>query len=73
MTIGEWATRLRYRYVPDHAVGEVLGRRWMDNAIPIVPLLALAIFLDESIPKFHRSWKSFRYLSSDPRLLRLHC
>ena len=34
MTIGEWAARLRYRYVPDHIVGEVLGRRWMDNVIP---------------------------------------
>ena len=52
MTIGEWATRLRYRYVPDHVVGEVLGRRWMDNVIPIVLLLALVIFLAESIPNF---------------------
>ena len=52
MTIGEWATRLRYRYVPDHLVGEVLGRRWMDNVIPIVLLLALVISLVESIPNF---------------------
>src|SRR6202012_6070142 len=52
MTIGEWATRLRYRYVPAHIVGEVLGRRWMDNVIPIVLLLALTIFLVEAIPNF---------------------
>ena len=52
MTIGDWATRLRYRYVPDHIVGEVLGRRWMDNVIPIVLLLALTIFLTASIPNF---------------------
>jgi len=52
MTIGEWATRLRYRYVPDHIVGEVLGRRWMDNVIPIVLLIALLIFLVETIPNF---------------------
>jgi ribose transport system permease protein len=52
MTIGEWATRLRYRYVPDHLVGEVLGRRWMDNAIPTVLLLVLVIFLVGSIPNF---------------------
>ena len=45
MTIGEWAARLRYRYVPDHVVGEVLGRRWMDNVIPVILLIALAIFL----------------------------
>ncbi len=52
MAIGEWATRLRYRYVPDHVVGEVLGRRWMDNVIPIVLLIALLIFLVEAIPNF---------------------
>jgi ribose transport system permease protein len=38
--------------VPDRVVGEVLGRRWMDNVIPIVLLLALLIFLDKSIPNF---------------------
>jgi ribose transport system permease protein len=52
MTIGEWATRLRYRYVPDHVVGEVLGRRWMDNVIPIVLLIALTTFLIHAIPNF---------------------
>jgi len=45
-------TRLRYRYVPDHIVGEVLGRRWMDNAIPVLLLLAVTIFLVEAIPNF---------------------
>ncbi len=52
MTIDEWATRLRYRYVPDHVVGEVLGRKWMDNVIPIVLLIALTVFLAETIPNF---------------------
>ena len=52
MTIGEWAARLRYRYVPDHVVGEVLGRRWMDNVIPVTLLIALAIFLATAIPNF---------------------
>ena len=52
MTIGEWAARLRYRYVPDHVVGEVLGRRWMDNVIPVTLLVALAIFLATAIPNF---------------------
>src|ERR1700685_4752603 len=52
MTIGEWAARLRYRYVPDHVVGEVLGRGWMDNVIPVTLLIALAIFLATAIPNF---------------------
>jgi len=52
MTIGEWAVRLRYRYVPDHIVGEVLGRRWMDNVIPVTLLVALTIYLTTAIPNF---------------------
>ena len=52
MTVGEWATRLRYRYVPDHLVGEVLGRTWVDNVIPIGLLIALAIFMTAAIPNF---------------------
>ncbi len=52
MTFGEWATRLRYRYVPDHIVGEVLGRRWMDNVIPGFLLIALVVYLTSAIPNF---------------------
>ncbi len=52
MTIGEWAARLRYRYVPDHIVGEVLGRRWMDNVIPVTLLVALTVYLVATIPNF---------------------
>ena len=52
MTIGDWAARLRYRYVPDHLVGEVLGRRWMDNVIPVTLLVALTIYLTATIPNF---------------------
>src|SRR6202167_2321477 len=55
MTIGDWAARLRYRYVPDHLVGELLGRRWMDNVIPVTLLIALAISLIATIPNFTSS------------------
>lgn len=48
----ELVTRLRYRYVPDHIVGEVLGRRWMDNAIPVILLVALSAYMAEAIPNF---------------------
>ncbi|WP_319517660.1 SMP-30/gluconolactonase/LRE family protein [uncultured Martelella sp.] len=38
-------TRLRYRYFPDHVVGEILSKRWTDNAIPVFALLvALVLF-----------------------------
>ena len=52
MTIGEWAARLRYRYVPDHVVGEVLGRSWTDNVIPVALLIALTLYLAAAIPNF---------------------
>ena len=52
MTTGEWAARLRYRYVPDHVIGELLGRRWVDNVIPIVLLVALTTYLSATIPHF---------------------
>ncbi len=52
MTVGDWAARFRYRYVPDHIVGEVLGRRWMDNVIPVTLLVALTIYLIWTIPNF---------------------
>ena len=52
MTVGDWVARFRYRYVPDHVVGEVLGRRWMDNVIPVALLLALTTYLISTIPNF---------------------
>ncbi len=63
MTIGDWAARLRYRYVPDHVVGEVLGRRWMDNVIPVALLIALTTYLIATIPNF----TSFGNLSDTSR------
>jgi ribose transport system permease protein len=50
--IADLAARLRSRYVPDHIVGEVLGRRWTDNAIPVFFLVALTAFMAEAIPNF---------------------
>ena len=52
MTIGEWAIRLRYKYVPDHVVGEVLGRKWVDNVIPVTLLAAVVIYMIAAIPNF---------------------
>lgn len=36
-------TRLRYRYWPDHWVGEILSKRWTETAVPVL-LLAIIVF-----------------------------
>ena len=45
-------TRWRYRYWPDHALGEVLAKRWMETAIPVIVLLLVAFALSQAIPNF---------------------
>lgn len=43
-----WAdfyARWRYRLIPDHVVGEILSKNWIDNAIPALMLaISLAVF-----------------------------
>lgn len=47
-------TRLRYRYLPDHLIGEVLTKPWIDTAIPTV-LLALVLLVFQFVtPDFFR-------------------
>src|SRR3546814_17140053 len=37
--------KLRYRYWPDRAIGELLAKQWMETAVPlIVLLLVVAVF-----------------------------
>ena len=45
-------TRWRYRYWPDHALGEILAKRWMETAIPVIVLLLVAFALSRVIPNF---------------------
>ena len=45
-------TRLRYRYWPDHLLGEVLSKRWTETAIPVIVLLIVIIGLSRSIDHF---------------------
>ena len=42
--------RLRYRYWPDHLLGEILSKRWTETAIPVIVLLIITILLSRSIP-----------------------
>ena len=45
MSTSETIVRWRYRTVPDHLLGELLTKRWIDNAIPLsILLLVVAIF-----------------------------
>jgi ribose transport system permease protein len=52
MSASETYARWRYRLIPDHVVGEILSKNWIDNAIPFL-FLALVITLFWSIvPNF---------------------
>ena len=45
-------TRWRYRYWPDHLLGELLAKRWMETAIPVAVLLLVALGLSQLLPNF---------------------
>ena len=45
-------TRLRYRYWPDHWLGEILSKRWTETAIPVFVLLIVGFWLSQSIDHF---------------------
>src|SRR5579884_3150612 len=44
--------RLRYRYWPDHLLGEILSKRWTETAIPVILLIAVAFALSSAIDGF---------------------
>jgi ribose transport system permease protein len=44
--------RLRYRYWPDHLLGEILSKRWTETAIPVIVLLIVGLVLGRSIDNF---------------------
>jgi ribose transport system permease protein len=48
----ETLIRLRYRYWPDHLLGEILSKRWTETAIPVVVLLIVGLVLGRSIDNF---------------------
>ena len=45
-------TELRYRYWPDHLIGEVLSKRWTDTAIPFILLVLVTIGLGQTVSGF---------------------
>lgn len=45
-------TRWRYAYWPDHALGEILAKRWMETAMPVIVLVLVVFALSRVIPSF---------------------
>jgi len=50
--MNETLIRLRYRWWPDHLVGELLAKRWMETAIPVLVLVLVSLTLAQLIPGF---------------------
>ena len=48
----EAVLRLRYRFWPDHLLGEILSKRWTETAIPVIVLLIVAVAFTRAIPGF---------------------
>src|SRR5690242_14645441 len=51
-SLRETLVRLRYRYWPDHMLGEILSKRWTETAIPVIVLLIVALAFSQAIPGF---------------------
>lgn len=49
----ETLTRLRYRYWPDHWVGEILSKRWTETAVPVFLLAMVIFFSGRLVPNFY--------------------
>ncbi len=45
--------RWRSRFVPDHIIGEILAKRWIDNLIPFSFLLITIGIFGAAIPRFY--------------------
>ena len=50
--MNETLTRLRYRWWPDHWVGEILSKRWTETAIPVLLLMAVLLASGQLIGNF---------------------
>jgi len=71
MSVSETIVRWRYRVVPDHLLGEILSKNWIDNAIPLLFLVVVVAVFGSAIPDFFgaanianlmRQWGEFSLL-----------
>jgi len=51
--MSETLTRWRYRYWPDHWIGEILSKRWTETAIPMILLVGVVIASGQLLPNFY--------------------
>jgi len=65
MHLAEAAARWRYRLIPDHILGELLAKRWIDNLIPFLFLVVTVILFGSAIANFF----TLGYLSDATRQL----
>ena len=52
VSFGERLTEQRYRLFPDHVVGEILSKGWVDNATPFAFLVIVLALFGALIPDF---------------------
>ncbi|MDF3072490.1 MAG: transporter permease [Alphaproteobacteria bacterium] len=45
-------TRLRYKYWPDHLLGEILSKRWTETGVPVIVLLIVGFVLSRLLDGF---------------------
>ena len=54
MMFREQLQRWRYNFIPDHLIGEILTKRWTDNAIPFLALLLTVAGFGSAIQGFFK-------------------
>jgi ribose transport system permease protein len=52
MKMNEKLVSVRYRFWPDHLLGEILSKRWTETAIPVIVLIVVAIVFSRAIDGF---------------------
>ncbi|MBN9219900.1 MAG: SMP-30/gluconolactonase/LRE family protein [Mesorhizobium sp.] len=52
MSMAESLVRWRYRLLPDHVVGEILTKKWIDSVIPFTALVILCAIFGTIVPGF---------------------
>lgn len=59
MHVPESLVRFRSRFLPDHLVGEVLSKRWTDNAIPFFALILVVVVFGSINPALFSTYGLF--------------
>ncbi len=52
MSLAHSLKKARYRWFPDHIVGEMLSKNWIDNAIPFTIMVVVVAVIGSLLPNF---------------------